>query len=172
MFFKVMRKFLADSLAHSILFRGSIAIGGFYMDEHSSTIMGEAVTDAAAWYDEADWVGLAATPHGTMQIKSVEKHDKRDWRYLMLDYQVPMKGGRKVPLKVVNWPKAFLVPSITPCRQGEEPHAKLLELLSHHKQPYGTENKYFNTLEFFEHGIKESRKWDADQEAKKKLQRK
>src|SRR5262245_44703107 len=54
-FFLVLRKFFVDSLAHQILFRGSIAIGTYYVNDETNTVMGQAVTDAAAWYDKANW---------------------------------------------------------------------------------------------------------------------
>src|SRR6266481_2427783 len=54
-FFTIMRKFLVDSLANRILFRGAIAIGAFYANDETNTVMGPAVTDAASWYDKADW---------------------------------------------------------------------------------------------------------------------
>jgi len=56
-FFTIMRKFLVDSLANRILFRRSIAIGSFYANEETNTVMGPAVTDAASWYDQSrvDW---------------------------------------------------------------------------------------------------------------------
>jgi len=43
-FFKIVRKFLVDSLAHGILFRGSISIGTFYAKDETNTVMGQAVT--------------------------------------------------------------------------------------------------------------------------------
>jgi hypothetical protein len=30
------------------------------VDDTTNTVMGEAVSDAAAWYDKADWIGIAA----------------------------------------------------------------------------------------------------------------
>jgi hypothetical protein len=49
-FFLILRKFFLDSLSQGLLFRGAVAIGTFYMDKESKTVMGQAVTDAAAWY--------------------------------------------------------------------------------------------------------------------------
>src|SRR5437773_847617 len=48
-FFLLLRKFMVDSLQNGILFRGAIAMGTFYADKDTNTVMGEAVTDAAAW---------------------------------------------------------------------------------------------------------------------------
>src|ERR1051326_2080552 len=50
-FCMLLRKFEVDSLAEGILFRGSLSVGTFYVDDDTNTVMGTAVTDAAAWYD-------------------------------------------------------------------------------------------------------------------------
>jgi len=60
-FGELLRRFVVKSLQQGILFRGAIAIGQFYVNESTNTVMGEAVSDAAAWYDRADWIGIIAT---------------------------------------------------------------------------------------------------------------
>jgi len=110
----LLRKFAVDSLAQGILFRGSLAIGKFYVDDESNTVMGSAVTDAAAWYDSAEWVGINAAPHATLVIKALLGTEHTDLDHLLLDYSVPQKNGTTVTLKAVNWPKAFVVPGVTP----------------------------------------------------------
>jgi hypothetical protein len=86
-FFTILRKFLVDSMAHGILFRGSIAIGTFYVNNETNTVMGQAVTDAATWYDKADWIGVHTTPRGWLE------HNDGTKRQVMLDYDVPLKQG-------------------------------------------------------------------------------
>ena len=113
-FFTILRKFFVDSLAHKILFRGSVAIGTFYADNDSNTVMGQAVTDAAAWYDKADWVGIHATPKATIVItRRWLERDCVTRGHLMLDYDVPLKDGKSVRVKTVNWPKVFFVATLT-----------------------------------------------------------
>jgi hypothetical protein len=153
-FFMVMRKFLVDSLANRILFRGAVAIGTFYINNDTNTVMGKAVTDAASWYDKADWIGLHATPRASLVIQRLLDHNERTKGNVMLDYRVPLKRGETVKLKAVNWPKVFFVPSISPCDSGEA-REKLLEFLTAHQIPLGTENKFQNTLDFFEHAVKQ-----------------
>lgn len=150
-FFMIMRKFLVDSLAHGILFRGSIAIGEFYANDDTNTVMGQAVTDAAAWYDKADWIGVHATPRATLVIQRWLEHNERSKRNVMLDYDVPLKRGASVRTKAVNWPKFFFVDTITPCEDGAKPREKLLEYLTQHQVPWNTERKFFNTMAFFDY---------------------
>jgi len=155
-FFLIMRKFLVDSLAHRILFRGAIAIGTFYTNDETNTVMGPAVTDAASWYDKADWIGVHTTPRATLVIQRwLEHHEESKGGNVMLDYDVPLRQGAVVHTKAVNWPKVFFVDSITPCEVGTEPKEKLLEFLTQHQVPWGTETKYYNTIAFFDHAVKQ-----------------
>jgi hypothetical protein len=160
-FFTIMRKFLVDSLANRILFRGSIAIGAFYANDKTNTVMGPAVTDAAAWYDKAEWIGAYATPRSTLVIQRWLEHNAKTKAHVMLDYDVPLKGGAVVRTKVVNWPKVFFVESISPCGSDTDPREKLFEFLAQHQVPWGTERKFYNTVAFFDHAVKKIRKNDT-----------
>jgi len=157
-FFTIMRKFLVDSLAHRILFRGSIAIGTFYANDETNTVMGQAVTDAAAWYDQADWIGVHATPRASLVIQRWLEHNEKTKEHVMLDYDVPIKQSAPLRTKAVNWPKVFYVDGITPCGPGVEPREKLLEFLTQHQVPWGTEAKFHNTIAFFDHAVKQFKK--------------
>jgi hypothetical protein len=144
---------MVDSLAQGIIFRGALSIGKFYVDGDSNTVMGTAVTDAAAWYDSADWVGITATPHATLVIRGLLR-GSRDLDRLLVDYPVPLKGDTSLDLKAINWPKAFYVKGLRPLKPGEDARAKFLELLTMHRVPKGAESKYFNTVEFFDHCVR------------------
>jgi hypothetical protein len=156
-FFVILRKFLVDSMEEGILFRGSISIGSFYANEAENAVMGQAVTDAAAWYDKADWIGIHATPHATIIIQQLLEHDSVERKYIILDYEVPLKGGNFIKTKAINWPKVFFVSNISPCYK-EKPREKLLEFLSLHQIPLGTESKFHNTIAFFDYAVKEIKK--------------
>jgi hypothetical protein len=156
-FFRLMRKFLVDSLANKILFRGSIAIGTFYADDETNTIMGEAVTDAAAWYDKANWIGVHATPRATLMIERTLEQNGKPKDSVLLDYDVPLRRGLPVRAKAVNWPKVFFVNSITPCTDGTTQRGKLIEFLTEHSVPRGVESKFFNTIAFFDHVVKKQK---------------
>ena len=150
-FFKLLRKFIVDSLENKIMFRGTVAEGGFYANDETNTVMGQAVTDAAAWYDKADWIGVHSTPRTSLVISKWLATEERQKMNLMIDYDVPMRSGGVVHAKVVNWPKGFFIRSISPCVAGQSPRAKVLELLTEHQVPKGTESKFENTLAFFDY---------------------
>lgn len=161
----LLRKFQVDSLAQGILFRGAVSIGHFYVDDASNTVMGSAVTDAAAWYDSADWVGIHATPHASLVVESLLPRGSNKIDHLLVEYPIPLKDNRVVTLKALNWPKAFVVKGLRPVDDGEDPRAKCLALLTNHRVPKGTESKHFNSLKFFDYCID---RWNKQQKAKKR----
>lgn len=162
-FCQLLRKFMVDSLVQGILFRGAVSIGKFYVDDESNTVMGTAVTDAAAWYNAADWVGINATPHASLVIQALLQGSK-DLDNVFVDYPVPLKDRLPLILKAVNWPKAFYVTGLRPVKDDEDPRAKCLELLTAHRVPKGTELKHFNSVTYFDYCIK---LWKAQKQKKK-----
>jgi len=48
--------------------------------------MGQAMTDAAAWYDKADWIGRHATPRTSMLIQKWVDRGKKPKSHLILEY--------------------------------------------------------------------------------------
>src|SRR4030042_7122936 len=83
-FTTVLRKLLVDSLRRKIMFRGSFAIGPFYEDSETNTILGKAVTDAASWYNRADWIVIMATPRTTVHIDYLMEISRKEWGHLLL----------------------------------------------------------------------------------------
>jgi hypothetical protein len=135
----LLRKFMVDSLSQGILFRGTLSIGKFYVKDESNTVMGAAVTDAAAWYDSADWVGINATPYATMVIQGLIERHGGDIERVLVDYDVPFKDRPTMKLKAVNWPKAFFVRGLRPDCDSKDARATCLSLLTVHGVPKGTE---------------------------------
>jgi hypothetical protein len=152
----VLRKLLVDSLKRCIMFRGAFAVGNFYEDKTTNTIMGKAVTDAAAWYNKAAWIGISATPRTTVHIDQLMESDSspRQWDRLLTRYDVPLSDGSSRSLWSINWPKVFWVNTITTCKPGQKPRESFLQLLGKFAIPLGTECKHFNTITFFDHVMK------------------
>lgn len=149
-----LRAFMMHSLQHKILFRGSVSVGLFYsVDDTTNTVMGPAVSDAAAWYNQADWIGINATPHASMFIQSLLEPSTDDFDHIIVDHDVPLKSGSPVRVKAVNWPKAFYVKGLRPKETGGA-RAMLLSLLVQRHAPKGTESKYRNAVAFFDHIVK------------------
>jgi hypothetical protein len=141
---------------HVVDTRGSLSVGKFHVDDATNTVMGEAVTDAAAWYDSADWVGINATPFASLFVQSLVDRTGEDLEHVLVDWDVPLKDSKGArPLKALNWPKVFVVPNMTPCVHGENHRAMCASLLTVHGVPRGTELKYTNTMKFYDHCIAE-----------------
>jgi hypothetical protein len=153
-FAAVIRKFIADSMETGLLFRGAAALGSFRVDEQTNTVMGDAVTDAAQWYEMAEWVGVHFTPRSSLQLSSMYEETASNRRWAMFRYDVPLRDGRTVNTYAINWPKILMVPSLSPWKKELAPRAQLLQSLSQHRVPIGTEQKYFNTLTFFDCSFK------------------
>jgi hypothetical protein len=149
-----LRAFMIQSLQNKILFRGAVSIGWFYgVSDKTNTVLGPAVSDAASWYNEADWIGINATPQASIFIQSLLEKSKANIDNIIVDYNVPLKARPLMGLKVVNWPKAFWVSGLRP-PGSESSRAKLLSFLAQHQAPIGTESKYHNAIAFFEHIVK------------------
>jgi hypothetical protein len=146
-----LRAFMMHSLENQILFRGSLSVGPFYgVSDDTNTIMGPAVSDAAAWYNQSDWIGINATPHASMFIQSLLEQSDKNYEHIIVDYPIPLKGRAPMAMKAINWPKAFYVKGLRPA--GEiGARATLLTWLAKHQSPFGTESKYQNALAFFDH---------------------
>jgi hypothetical protein len=153
-FFTLLRKFLIETLVNRILFRGAISLGTFYASDETNTVMGQAVTDAAAWYNLADWIGIHATPRATVLIDHLLESEDDKRTEVVVDYQIPLKNKSKPTLKAVNWPKGYFVKGVSPCEPEQSRRANLLELLGRHPIPVGVEDKYFHAIAFFDWIVK------------------
>ena len=152
-FFALVRQFLVDSLANEILFRGSIGIGAFRKDKGTNTVMGDAVSDAASWYDRADWFGVIATPRASLAIERILGKETKIRNSGHGFPTVSREDGTTLRLKCVNWPKIFMVPHLAPQGDALEPRDQFLNCLENQLVPSGTESKYFNSLAFFDWSV-------------------
>ena len=148
-FAKILRRFISYSLTKRLFFRGAFSIGSYIVCESQNLIMGNAVTDAASWYEQTEFIGAVATPKASMIIKQHVLQDSKPPEFLLFETDIPCKKGPR-KLYAVNWPKAFYVPGLRPsgCDPGQELSC-LLRLLVANEVPSGTEHKYTNTVEFF-----------------------
>lgn len=148
-FFRLVREFFIEALISGILFRGACATGCFLVDEPSNTILGEAVSDAASWYDKAEWIGVITTPRTTLHLME-RREASPNQTFSCLDYDVPMKDGRAVHLKALNWRKVLVGDAFKAQLAGRTERAWFLDCMVSHRIPYRTDVKYFNSLSFFD----------------------
>jgi len=134
-------------LSRKMLLRGSLAVGKYIAFEN--TVIGPAVADAAAWYEDADWFGVTLTPTTEYHLISlIETWDKSKGRLdiekWFIEYDVPKKGGIHKKQWVVSWPYQAWASDKPP-----SPIGTLATLLWDLPKPRGTEDKYRNTFEFY-----------------------
>ena len=109
MFGHVLRFFQCQSLRKEILLRGAFSHGEvFRIEEGTNTVMGPVVSDAAAWHQRAEWVGVHATPSTSIFVQEIEEVRRESMGYLFVDHRIPFKKGQEpLELKAVNWPKGM-----------------------------------------------------------------
>lgn len=142
----LLQNYLFHSLEEGILFRGSYSIGTYIDDAKSNTVMGEAITDAASWYEKSNWFGLASTPRTNNILESCFYEESCiDNPLFALKYPVPMKDGREIELYTVSWPGRFFHDGAT------NPEKQFIDLIKELPIPFGTEIKHTNAKKYFHH---------------------
>ncbi len=166
---------LSNGIQQQVYYRGAISFGPLLIAD-ANTVIGPAVADAAAWYEQADWFGVSATPscgitidyfklirkdispddygkelskisHDTMISAAVETYSKA-----LIRYKVPLHGSDK-EMWVVSWPHAILRSG----KNREDAKKTIFAALSAstllEPLPKGVERKYENAIKFFDDGI-------------------
>lgn len=148
-FCHVLRVFQSIFLQRQIFFRGAFGVGDFYrLDPASNTVMRPAVSDAAMWYERADWIGIHATPFTTIFLKALLQRENQTLDYVLLDYDVPLKDRGRMRLKAINWPKGIY---LNDGKDRNKTKAAVLSFLTKGPLTIGSESKYFNAIEFYDH---------------------
>ena len=134
-------------LSRKMLLRGSLAVGEYIAFEN--TVIGPAVADAAAWYEDADWFGVTLTPTTEYHLISLieewnGKDESLDIEKWFVEYEVPRKGSQRRKQWVVSWPYQAWTSEEPPTPLG-----MLSTLLWDLPKPKGTEDKYRNSYEFY-----------------------
>lgn len=154
----LLQMYLYESMQNGILFRGAFSIGNYIADKNSNTVMGDALIDAAAWYEQADWAGVSSTPKTNYflehlfslsdPVTALSKFSDEGIAYYK-KYDVPMQNGESIPLYAINWPSAFFDEELLKRENQKNGERYFLELMRNLSMPRGTEKKYQNTKSFF-----------------------
>jgi hypothetical protein len=148
-FCHVLRITVSHSINSQFPLRGAFAVGEFYRDGET-TVLGPAVSDAASWFEAADWIGVIATPRTSLFIQGfLESAPGAEMNHVLVDYPVPMKDKRIERLKAVNWPKAYFVSGLRPAGNGTA-RGLVMSAFAKRQIPPGTESKYANAMTFFD----------------------
>src|SRR5690606_14254177 len=95
----LLKRIILNGIENEVLIRGALSYGEYIEDisEHSVTVIGPAVADVAAWYEEAQWAGAIATPKaGLLVTQNKFYYKEKDSLYAVYNsfvpYAVPTKG--------------------------------------------------------------------------------
>ncbi len=145
----IVRKLVSDGISKRIFFRGAIGVGKFFADLTNDTIIGQAVSDAASWYESSNFIGCVLTPRLAFVLHKHSENAGTSPKGVYMKYQVSTKDGMKEML-CVNWPLAFFMPSIRPegCETGNE-LKYLYKKFGECYFPKMADEKFLNTVEFF-----------------------
>jgi hypothetical protein len=147
----VMRHYIFLALTERMLFRGAFSIGNYIEDSKANTVMGEALVDAAQWYEKSDWMGLIATPKTHTAIEFYTPPSDIRMKHYLIDYPVPMKNTPPISLFCISWPGAFR--DHEHMRRAKKTSSKswFLEIFKDFSYPAHVASKYHNTKLFFDH---------------------
>lgn len=137
---------IIQGLSNNMLFRGAVSVGEYVTEKN--TVIGPAVADVAAWYENADWFGICLTPTLEFHLISLINDDNKMKNYLarwFVQYEVPYKEGRTKKQWCIAWPYRIWANS----DNDPAPIPMLAIVLWDYPKPKGTETKYYNSLDFF-----------------------
>ena len=84
------------SLYMGIPLRGAVTYGDYRVNESQHTFIGPAVDEAAAWYEQGDWIGVLMAPSA---LFGFTRNILPPW----VAYQPPLKEGRRWDTYCVDW---------------------------------------------------------------------
>jgi len=152
-----LRIVMLSGFSKALRLRGAIAIGEYIHE--GATVLGPAIGDAASWYERVNWMGIVATPscgHKLTFLKERIGREKSKPKAVLhswfVEYLVPLSDRSQRTMWSVSWPAQYL--SIDAPRTQKMVIVSGAELFRYHMStfavPLGTEDKYSNTVSFFE----------------------
>lgn len=135
------------------LYRGSFSYGSYVTDTDANTVMGDAVTDAANWYEQSNMPIVMATPKTQFFLEALEGKAAGLMLHYLCKYPVPLKNGGNRNSSVINWIQPFLDDALRSnilkfdCNNSEV-REHIFEILAEMTIPKGTESKYDNLTKF------------------------
>jgi hypothetical protein len=145
----IIRKLISDGISKGIFFRGAIGVGKFFVDLANDTIIGQAVSDAANWYESSNFVGCILTPRLAFVLQKHFGEEEPIPKGIYISHHISTKEGTK-EMFCVNWPRAFFIDSLRPkgCEIGKELQY-LYKKIGECFFPKEAGDKFLNTVEFF-----------------------
>lgn len=93
--------FLSCIENHHIFFRGALSYGRYIFDDQHNLVMGQALEEAAEWYEKTEWCGINLTPSAeyyieyikSQPIQKIRPNAKTMVEACVFKYDIPFKEG-------------------------------------------------------------------------------
>lgn len=160
---EITSHFIVAGLRAGLYFRGALSIGEYIRFENY--ILGPAISDAASWYEDADFIGCIITPNSGKHLFNLwqsiddERTDfsklKDRYKFYINYNNLTLKSGKKA-LWHVSWIAALAFTKVSQKDYGVINTCLHLyySMLSKATIPKGAESKYDNTHIYVEEYLK------------------
>jgi hypothetical protein len=158
----LVQYYISSSFINHILFRGAISFGE-YFEYSTNFFFGEAINDAATYYEKPNLIGVMTTPKFSNFLDYLSQaiiENKIDSKIFNFNIFKDLFVSTDIPFKndlikgwLCNWPLAL-------ARQGTRPEDNIdpktnalgvyYSLIKKYPVPKGTEEKYIHTTNYVE----------------------
>jgi hypothetical protein len=107
---EILVPFFRYALCHNIYFRGCISAGEYFLTR--KRVFGPAVDEAAEYCENANWLGIMASPR-TIRVLDTPDADTQNWFRIFAKYRVPLnikKDGHISERKKWSWVLRWNIP--------------------------------------------------------------
>jgi hypothetical protein len=155
-------------LKKGIFLRGAISTGEYIFsnEDNFTSYLGPVIYDVASWCEEVDWIGIITTPHCGVNVplysqkfvtirkineelvSGLEEYQDKDICYkvdyldLLQEINLNTKHG-SVDLFAVKWPLLIISQNMNTSKNW------INEIFATSSIPKGVENKYINTIAYY-----------------------
>jgi len=154
------QRIVVNGLAKRLPLRGAVGAGNLVV--RGDVALGSAMTDAATWYDQADWLGVVATPRAGMLLQQADPAGpagpSRPW---FIHVPVPLKDGSTSAMWAASWPFAFVQGESLDAERAKQARRELVTQFAQFEMPGDTGRKYQNALACFDTFVEQSLTPDA-----------
>lgn len=142
---------IVRSIELGIPLRGCFSIGTFY---HKGTFfIGEAITEAAQYYELPQWIGVSASPSANFLLEQSDKKTSSIFNYYKKCI-IPLKNSIEQEAWAVNWPELYAEKiSENENNSNSEDISKLIDAQLENAKNIDVALKWRNTRKFFDESL-------------------
>ncbi len=133
------------ALGTQIFLRGVVSTGVYYRSRSEPTVIGPALDEAAAWYEQTDWAGIAAAPSTRFHLDRIASVTQQERVGAFRRYPVPWKSRVSAADSwAVSWPELWQT------EHAVDPRVDLLTILAVPPIIGDVLEKYLHILKFYD----------------------